>query len=202
MFSLIVPTKGRPDGVARLLKSIDIPCAVMLCATCNEDLPNNLYVLNEFLSIDIRISSDSVVKSFNDAAMYAHNTIAVICDDMEFLPGALSKALSDVKSDYVTGFMTANISDAVPIPFVGLEYYKQVGRLADPEYKHFFWDEEIVELADSVGRYKFVSEYPLLNHYHPSVGGTADKTFREGRTEKWQHDKQVYDSRLLHGQVR
>lgn len=202
MFSLIVPTKGRPDGVARLLKSIDIPCAVMLCATCNDDLPSNLYVLNEFLSIDIRISGDPVVKSFNDAAMYAHNTIAVICDDMEFLPGALAKALNDVRPDHVTGFRTANIPDAIPIPFIGIDYYKRVGRLADPAYKHFFWDEEIIEQSKLVGKYTFVRDYALLNHYHPSAGGVADKTFRDGRTEKWQHDKQVYDSRVLHGQVR
>jgi hypothetical protein len=198
MLSLIVPTKGRPDGVARLLKSIDVPCGVMLYAVQESDIPTNVSVINELLSIEICYGNGSVVSRCNEAAKKAHNDLAVICDDMEFLPGALSKALEDIEPGRVTGFLTANIPDAVPVLFYARDYYKDKDTLLNPAYQHFFVDQEAMEVAIDAGKFTLVTDYPLLNHYHPGFGGVADGTHSSGRSAKWNHDNEIYSRRLLH----
>lgn len=201
MFSLIVPTKGRPSSLERLLRSIDIPCEVLIYATSQIDLPKDISFINGLLNVEVFFGNETVVQASNYCATRANCNMAVICDDMEFLSGALSKAMADVKNDIVTAFKAENMPDNLPILFYGIEYYKKRDYLVFPEYKHFFCDEEEMIVAKHSGKLRIVTDYFLLRHYHPSVTKIEDETHSYKRGEKWEHDQKLFSSRVLHAKV-
>jgi hypothetical protein len=130
------------------------------------------------------------------------------CDDVEYCDDAIGIAeamlMDKFNGDGVIGFSVINMKcndDAFML--IGRTFYDGVleGQLFHDGYEHFYADTELGRLAKSLGKFAVCADAKMLN-YHPAGGYGEDVTHKHRRAEKLDHDRTVYDSRVLHGQIR
>jgi hypothetical protein len=78
---------------------------------------------------------------------------------------------------------------------MGRKYYERFNYIYHPAYKSLWCDNEQTEVADSLGRLKFI-EFPIMIHDHPAWGGGMINDALYIQNDKWwKHDEEVYNSR-------
>jgi hypothetical protein len=75
-------------------------------------------------------------------------------------------------------------------------YFSRFNYVYNPAYRNLWCDNEAMEVAQRLGRYKFVDE-KILEHRHPANGyGKRDMQYRKTEATYWV-DKRTYDKRKL-----
>lgn len=191
MISILIPTKGRPESLKRCIKSIDVPAKVIVVASHLSDIFG--VEVKDFI-VD---SSLNPVQAQLEAYKKAEGHILIACDDIEFMPGAIQKAL-DMLGDGIVGFNQINIPGGSQYAFMLISeaYHKEFGYF-HKHYKHFFADTEYGEQAKERGRFKFGAECHV-KHYHPSATKQPDATHNNNRMDKLSHDMELYELRKAH----
>lgn len=74
-------------------------------------------------------------------------------------------------------------------------YFSRFNYVYHPSYRNLWCDNEAMEVAKKLGRYKFVDE-KILEHRHPANGfATKDMQYRKTEATYW-IDKRTYEIRL------
>lgn len=196
MISILIPTKGRPDRLKACVESIDIPCEILVLATCANDVPTSILG-----RVDVFYDSTlTIIQAQNLLASEARGHVLPICDDVEFDPGSL--AILEEAIRYTQGWSAFGLNvtnmDHSKYGFmcIGRRLFidEMKGILFHKGYKHFYADTELGEMLEDAKHYKFLEDC-TLNHYHPTSGSKKDKTHTDGRTDKLQHDSSLYRKR-------
>lgn len=199
MISVLIPTKGRPEKLARCIASIDANCEILILAHSQSDVP--LSVSQDSRVIIFFDSNMMPVEACNYLASMAEGHLLPTGDDVEYLPNALQIAEFELDSMFggcgVIGMSVINMDcndDAFML--VGRSFYNDVlgEELFHKEYQHFYADTELGRLAKKLNRFIPCKEAQMIN-YHPSSGCKADATHSEGRLEKIEHDRKIYEAR-------
>jgi hypothetical protein len=75
-------------------------------------------------------------------------------------------------------------------------YFSRFNYVYNPAYRNLWCDNEAMEVAQRLGRYKFVDE-KILEHRHPAYGLAArDMQYRKTESTYW-IDKATFDKRKL-----
>jgi hypothetical protein len=75
-------------------------------------------------------------------------------------------------------------------------YFSRFNYVYNPAYRNLWCDNEAMEVAKMLGRYKFVDE-KILEHRHPANGfATRDMQYRKTEATYW-IDKRTFDKRKL-----
>lgn len=186
MISVLIPTKGRAQSLQRCIKSIDVPARVIVTAHSLSDIAEVKGI--DVFQVD---SSLSVIGAQIASFSKAEGDVIVCCDDVEFMPGAISKAQS-LLGNGVVGFNQINVPGGSPYAFMLISeaYHKEFGFLHSG-YKHFYADTEYGELVQERGRFIFGADCHV-KHYHPCVTKVEDATHLCGRDYKLEHDSKLY----------
>lgn len=204
--TITIPSTGRPGRLADCLRSIDYCQKVINIGICfKEDLPEDTVLKME--NVAVYISSDHPVRLQTALADLGPKDAHVlpISDDIVFKPGAIATAVQTLLTafpdgDGVIGFNVTNMQGKDRCPYaymlVGNKFFNdRLKRVLFPhEYRHFYADVELGEMAERLGRFRFCPEAGLI-HFHPSAGYPADATHTRLRQEKWEHDHAVYGRR-------
>ena len=77
----------------------------------------------------------------------------------------------------------------------GRKYFERFGFLYHPDYKSLFCDNEQMEVAKMLGRYKFVN-LEIFRHLNPAYGyAERDAMFDEQQNIGWTVDQETYNRR-------
>ena len=194
MVSVLIPTKGRPEKLARCVNSINACCEILILATSPNDIAQQT-LDDERVTIyyDAKLS---VIQAQNFLASKAKYNLMPTSDHVEYMFDSITEARKMLYSEFdgygVVGFNVVNMranNDAFVL--VGREWYEKRG-LFNPEYQHFYADTELGDYAKALGKFK-VCELARMKNYHPSCGVEADATHNEKRSEKLEHDRLVYE---------
>jgi hypothetical protein len=173
---------------------------VLVLATKQDDVysaPRGVFHFNAEMTI---IQAQNYLASLADEDSHLCPT----CDDVQYIGDAIITAenmlMDKFDGDGVIGFNVINMrcnDDAFML--IGRKFYKNTlgRRLFNPEYWHFYADTELGALAKSLGKFSICDDANMIN-YHPVAGYPEDATHTDGRREKLDHDRRVYDSRVLH----
>jgi hypothetical protein len=77
----------------------------------------------------------------------------------------------------------------------GRDYYNRFGYVYHPSYLSLWSDNEVMEIAKMLGKYRYLNCQGMLFHEHPSYGHTK---FDQQYTEQqllWEHDEKNFYSR-------
>lgn len=76
------------------------------------------------------------------------------------------------------------------ITAIGGEFFRALGYMFPPGFKHLFTDNVITELAKRLGLQVFRPDI-VMEHRHPIYGVETDQTY-EDTTANWEHDRKAY----------
>jgi hypothetical protein len=194
MISVLIPTKGRPDKLARCVNSINACCEILILATSPEDISQQ--TLDDERVTIYYDGNLSVIQAQNFLASKSKYNIMPTSDHTEYMFDSITEARKLLYSEFdgygVVGFNVINV-DANDDAFVlvGREWYERHG-LYCPEYQHFYADTELGDTAKKMMRFAFCENAVINSHVE------HDATHNYRRMEKLAHDEQVYRNRLLH----
>jgi hypothetical protein len=195
--NVMIPTKGRPDKLAVCLKSIPEWVGVCIVATTPSDIPKDAALNRPY--VDIKIDSKMTVpQAFNYMVSVSFGDVVMASDDIEYEPGAfevLERLLDEHGHDIVIGMKVTNmVCNEDAFQCIGKVFKERHAPLYCEEYRHFYIDTEVGDLARREGKFIYCPDARLKN-YHPNSGCRPDATHSEGRSEKLSHDQAVYERR-------
>lgn len=161
----------------------------------------------------------STAKEYNNVKIYfgnSENKIAAINRDMDFSGDwdiliNMSDDMAFISYGYdtqvINDFKSFNSLDLLlhypdqkawfamcTMAIMGKDYYNRFGYIYNPIYKSLFCDNEQMEVAKKLGRYKYIKKR-LFNHNHP-LHGLADKDKLYLRTAAFhKEDKATFEKR-------
>lgn len=144
--------------------------------------PEVIEQIKQYDKVNIRFgTSKNKVDAINrDMGLFNDWDILInMSDDMEFIYyGFDKKIIQDFNSfrslDLLLHYPDQKAWHAmVTMAIMGHEYYNRFGYIYNPVYKSLFCDNEQMEVAKMLGRYKYMKKR-LFNHNHP-LHGLAEK---------------------------
>lgn len=215
---IIVPTRGRPENLKRLLMG----CYVMgtgsrIVARVDDDDPAREDYVKALCGLDSMVRATCTVIS---GPRYAYGPkcndvfrehpdepfYALVDDDC--MPRTigwdwiLAKAAGPWGIAYGDDVM--GHPDLGNQPFIGGEFARAVGWLCHPGLTHLFTDNVLQELGRRIDHYRFVPQV-IVEHLHFSVGKSSyDETYRKLDGQgMYCHtgDKAVFDQALSSGEL-
>lgn len=123
-------------------------------------------------------------------------------DDMEFtVKGFDEQIRAAFGGDYdqLVHFPDGYVNEKlVTLPIMGRAYYERFGYIYHPTYKSLFCDNEQMDVAISLGKYKYVNQN-IFKHQHAAwIGGPVDPLLKETQSF-YQEDQINYIRRKKHG---
>jgi hypothetical protein len=78
----------------------------------------------------------------------------------------------------------------------GRQFYNRFGFVYNPEYKSLFCDNEVMEIAQKLGKYRYVDVPGLVVHLNPAYGHSEkDEMFIRQQEIGWSVDQETYTKR-------
>ena len=77
------------------------------------------------------------------------------------------------------------------LSILGTKYYRRFGYIYNPEYKALWCDNEFMEVADILGKQKYL-EQVIIRHEHPLHGFGKPDNMNERDNKLWNTDEQTY----------
>jgi hypothetical protein len=114
-------------------------------------------------------------------------------DDM--IRADMSLAADDL--DMFLHYPDQNVGDRLPtMSIMGEEYFRRFGYIYHPDYNSVYADNEAMDVAKILGKYKFISSV-IFDHLHPVFGGAAwDEQYRKTEDAvNYKKDREVYYAR-------
>jgi hypothetical protein len=80
-------------------------------------------------------------------------------------------------------------ADLATVYIAGREFYRRFNYIYHPSYYSLWCDNEIMEIAKRIGKYKFVDCYGVIEHLNPAYGRMErDAMFNEQQIIGWDTD--------------
>lgn len=123
-------------------------------------------------------------------------------DDMRFLVPAYDLKIINAFGDNLDQFIhfpDGRVFHLLPtMSIMGRTYYERFGYIYHPQYWSLWCDNEAMDVAKKLGKYKYVPEQ-IFDHYHPAwTGEPVDALLRH--TQGYYHiDEQTYIKRSAAG---
>ena len=191
---IVIPTLGRPEKLARAVRSIDKAVQYMTETGANDVAVRTVIVHDTARKQVFGVWNDYCATTFADSNTYSPSAMAYVCDDIEFEIQAIKVAVDTFRqkfpdTDGVLGFNQRNIpkdTEGFSQSAMGMigsafmdRYRFAIGRDANnrsqyapprpfcPDYIAFCADAELGLFARFVNRFIFAKE-AALHHYHPA----------------------------------
>lgn len=123
-------------------------------------------------------------------------------DDMEFVTQGFDDIIrQDFNNnlDQLIHYNDGNQKENVcTLSIMGREYYERFGYVYHPDYKSLWCDVEAGDVAQMLGKYKYMGDEKILfRHMHPAWGlAESDEQYAKTEApEMWEHDYQVIKKR-------
>lgn len=112
----------------------------------------------------------------------------IICchsDDMVFIKKGFDDIIRmEMERDMYLHFPDGHANERLcTYSIMHIDYYKRFGYIYNPQYKSLWCDNEQMEVAKRLGRYKYVPEQ-IFEHRHPTWG-LAEKDAQYRKTERF-----------------
>jgi proteasome lid subunit RPN8/RPN11 len=188
MYKLLIkfPTRGRKEKFFRVLDKyyelLDDPKNTEFCITIDEDdsTMNNDEVLDKLETYQNLFyyigNSKSKIEAINaDLEDFDDfNILLLASDDMipqikgydTIIKERMSEFFQD--TDGVLWFFDGNRKDLNTLCILGKKYYDRFGYIYHPGYKSFYCDNEFTQVANKLGKQKFVNVV-IIKHEHPDI---------------------------------
>ncbi len=127
---------------------------------------------------------------------YDWDILVNVSDDMRFIKKDFDKEIIAAFNDidqfihYNDGNQKSNVST---MSIMGRKYYERFNYIYHPDYISLWCDKEATEVAQALGKYKYMGDDNILfKHYHPAWGlANYDEQYK--KTESFEAvDKQTY----------
>lgn len=129
-----------------------------------------------------------------------YDIIVNMSDDMWFIKEGFDNVIRQhCGPDDFVHFPDGAVNEKLcTMSIMGVDYYNRFGYIYHPDYTSLWCDNEAQEVAQKLGRYKYVPEH-IFEHRHPAFGkAQTDAQYR--KTESYYHqDRIVFNIRKQKG---
>ena len=151
-------------------------------------------------------TSESKVHAINRDLESLQGFDIIICfsDDMRFVIHGwdvlIRDAFKGTDGDLLMHFPDNDAKENLATMYIaGVPFYNRFGYIYNPAYWSLFCDNEIMEIAQSIGKYKLVQQ-TIYHHLCPAYGHLPeDKMFRTQQDIGYSHDQPLYFERRKNG---
>jgi hypothetical protein len=198
--SLLIPTRGRPDNIIRLLKSLHETSHVMPNVVCriDDDDEDSRSALHQLVAAGADVSyqignRETMTKYWNDIARATSSDILMFAaDDICFRTKGWDSLVRRTFDEHPDKMIFVHGDDGHwgnqfgTHGFLHRKWVDALGYVLPPYFSSDFGDTWINDIANSLGRRVFL---PILTeHMHPLWGkAKLDKTYQE-RLERGEKD--------------
>lgn len=205
-------TRSRPQKMAEAIDTIvDLSeCdsfTIGLTIDDDDSTTLNSYQLSNALeSIQIKVNpgrSTSKVHAINRGmAGWNGDVVVNMSDDMRFIKrgfdGDIVRAFQG-DTDQFIHFPDGHVNEALPtMSIMGRSYYERFNYIYHPDYQSLWCDNEAMEGAKQLGRYKYV-DLQIFHHYHPAWTGEGADPLLLHTESFFEADQQTYRRRSQSG---
>jgi hypothetical protein len=199
----MVPTRGRPEKCARILKSfvettsLDTTDILFITDGDDDSYENMDWGVADHAVIDPRESLTGKLNRTADICAEQYNVLMFVGDDHVFVtPGWDDIMLRELDSMGGTGMLYPDDKRRVDVPeiiMISSDIVKTLGHFAEPSLKHYYLDNSWAEIGKRTGLIKFCPDV-VIEHHHYSVDDTVerDKTYVEAENAWGSSDLVVY----------
>lgn len=175
--------------------------SVLAALDTDDDTMNNEWVRNQLttyknLSVAWGLSKSKIDAINRDIPKEGWDIIANFSDDQSFIFHGFDQIIRQHFDDGLDWFhhYQDNDQDRLSTMYIaGKEFYDRFGYIYDPSYQSLFCDNEIQEIAQELGRYKFINFPGLFFHALPSYGHQApDAMYLQQQQIGWTTDQKTY----------
>jgi hypothetical protein len=204
---VIVPSRGRPANVARLLKALEhtMRSEGELVLGLDEDDPTLQQTRDAIAAasfpVRVRVGRRNTWAGWtNDLAVPAADSFAALCslgdDHVPLTPGWDIRLIDAIRAAGGTGFAYGNdrlqgyrLPTAV---VVSSDIVRALGWLCQPSLRHYFNDDVWKSLGEAAGCIRYLPAV-VIEHRHRSRTGHSDATYAEALAY-WSADRVAYDT--------
>lgn len=202
-----IATRNRPHQLDEVLTNLAIHCQqdFLVCVKVDnddkffEDYRSVVQFHSEVYGFHIWFfggTSVSKVDAINrNIQVDGWDILVNLSDDQRFImPGFDSIIRQHMEEDCFLHFPDEMARSLCTMSIMSRMYYDRFGYVYHPSYKSLWCDNEATEVAQLLGKYKFVDQV-LFKHYH-HAWGLASKDELYNRNDKyWNQDKRNYQQR-------
>lgn len=128
--------------------------------------------------------------------------VVAMSDDMEFTVKGFDeqiRAAFDGNFDQLVHFPDGYVNEKlVTLPIMGRKYYERFNYIYHPDYKSLFCDNEQMDVAINLSKYKYV-DAKIYRHAHPAWTGAAVDPLLKETQAFYREDEITYQRRKLRG---
>jgi len=181
-------TRNRPQKMAEAIGTIidlsaDKNYTIGLTIDDDDLITLNSYQLANILQSDqIKVNpgrSSSKVHAINRGmAGWSGDIVMNMSDDMRFIKwgfdGDIIQAFQGERDQFIH-FPDGRVNQVLPtMSIMGRNYYERFNYIYHPDYKSLWCDNEAMDVAQQLGRYKYI-DLQIFSHEHPAwTGEPAD----------------------------
>lgn len=173
---VIVPSRGRPENIARLLQAWkDTGAEADLEVAVDSDDPS----LDEYLSLDVTVTvgmRKGMVGTLNDRARVAATHaryLGFMGDDHRVRTLGWDKTVCAELAAMGTGFVYGNdLFQQAALPtavFLTSDIVRALGYMVPPDLAHMYADNAWRDWGNAIGRLHYLPEV-IVEHVHPQAG--------------------------------
>lgn len=190
------PTRNRPHKflsvLKKYLKKASNPKNISILVSCDSDdesMKSDVVkkVLDTYENLEIHFSDNKnkieAVNADMDKTDLDYDIILLASDDMiPVVQGWDDIIIKDMQDNFedtdgVLWYFDGFKKDLNTLCILGKKYYERFSYIYHPSYKSFYCDNEFTEVADFLGKQKFI-EQTIIHHQNPVWGfGGADELF-------------------------
>lgn len=213
MVSILVPSRGRPDNLRRLYRSLlqTTEGEWELLVRLDEDDPLRAEYDQPPHQLNVTAPRGLMSQLWNDLIPFALGDVLMMGgDDIAFsTPGWDALVREALPEDLITvvhgNDLSPNSATIGTHPFVSREWVETLGYLTPPYFESDYVDLWLCEVADALGRRVYLPDV-VIEHLHPGFGKAEwDSTYQErvdraaGMEKVWADTapKRVEDSHKL-----
>lgn len=212
MLLIKFPSRSRPDKFFKCLDNIRSLIGIsdyVISANLDEDdtSMNNPKVIERLKSYDKLVVcwglSESKIAAINRdiPTDIAWRHLLVTSDDMVFIKQdfgkEILKAFKDNQDAGLIHFDDGKMGQRlITLPLMTREYYERFGYVYNPEYESVYADNEQMEVAKILGKYKFVEgDIVRHEHYRWGFGPQDELSKKEDSPENYAKDRKTFQQR-------
>lgn len=201
-------TRNRPQKMADAINTImdlstDKNYTIGLTIDDDDSTTLNSYQLADILqSSQIKLNpgrSSSKVHAINRGMAGWSGDIAVnMSDDMRFIKrgfdGDIIQAFQG-EGDQFVHFPDGRVNETLPtMSIMGRSYYERFNFIYHPDYHSLWCDNEAMDMAQQLGRYKFI-DLQIFSHEHPAWTGEPADNLLMHTESFFEIDQETYKRR-------
>mgnify|MGYP001162729943 FL=1 len=217
IFSILTPTRNRPDKCQRFINSIKrstkLHGRVELFFYVDSDDPSlETYVMTEamyqedFLRVKFLVGEPkSVSKSWNDIAKLSMGDYLIMGnDDLEYdtigWDQKLEETLGRLKDPYYCSWVNDDINGArhCAFPIISREWYDTLGYFAPGIFNFGYNDTWVFDIAKRINRTNYIGDILVRHRHFTKDSNENDDTYARNRTQEkgnlYRIDKGIFEN--------